>query len=46
MKDTVIFLAGAAFAGASSTAARQGFGVITSTAIPMRQVQLALKYQF
>jgi len=39
-------LAGAAFAGAPSTAARQGFGVITSTAIPMRQVQLALKYQF
>ena len=39
-------LAGAAFPGASSNAARQGFGVITSTAIPMRQVQLALKYQF
>jgi Carboxypeptidase regulatory-like domain len=39
-------LAGAAFAGAPSTAAHQGFGVITSTAIPMRQVQVALKYQF
>jgi hypothetical protein len=39
-------LAGAAFAGAPATAARQGFGVISSTAIPMRQIQVALKYQF
>src|SRR5262249_26272294 len=27
-----------------STAARQGFGVISTTAIPMRQLQMALKY--
>src|SRR5262245_40306293 len=39
-------LADSAFAGARSNAARQGFGVITSTAIPMRPVQLALKYHF
>jgi hypothetical protein len=38
--------AGAPFPGAPSNAARQGFGVITSTAIPMRQLQLALKYSF
>jgi hypothetical protein len=38
--------AGAAFAGAPSNAARQGFGVISSTAIPMRQLQVALKYSF
>jgi hypothetical protein len=37
---------GAPFAGAQSNAARQGFGVINSTAIPMRQLQLALKYSF
>jgi hypothetical protein len=39
-------LAGAAFPGAPSNAARQGFGVISSTAIPMRQLQLGLKYSF
>jgi hypothetical protein len=39
-------LAGAAFSGAGSSAAHQGFGIITSTAIPMRQIQMALKYQF
>jgi hypothetical protein len=39
-------LAGTPFSGAPSTAARQGFGVISSTAIPMRQLQLALKYSF
>lgn len=39
-------LAGSAFAGQPSTNAHQAFGVITSTAIPMRQVQLALKYFF
>jgi hypothetical protein len=39
-------LAGAAFAGAPSNAARQGFGVINSTAIPMRQLQVGLKYLF
>src|SRR3989454_7652218 len=41
-------LAGAAFAGAPANAAHQGFGVIsaTSPAVPMRQLQLALKYSF
>jgi hypothetical protein len=39
-------LAGAAFQGAPANAARQGFGVISSTAIPMRQLQLGLKYSF
>jgi hypothetical protein len=39
-------LAGAAFPGAPSNAARQGFGVISSTALPMRQLQLGLKYSF
>jgi len=39
-------LAGAAFPGQPSTNAHQGFGQITNTAIPMRQVQLALKYSF
>jgi hypothetical protein len=39
-------LAGAAFAGAPANAARQGFGVINSTAIPMRQIQFGLKYLF
>ena len=37
-------LAGPAFPGAPANAAHQGFGVISSTAIPMRQLQLALKY--
>jgi hypothetical protein len=39
-------LAGAAFQGAAPNAAHQGFGVISSTAIPMRQLQMALKYSF
>ena len=39
-------LAGPAFPGAPANAARQGFGVITTTAIPMRQIQLGLKYSF
>jgi hypothetical protein len=39
-------LAGAAFAGQPATAAHQGFGVISSTATSMRQLQLALKYTF
>jgi hypothetical protein len=39
-------LAGAAFPGASATAAHQGFGTITSTQVAMRQLQLALKYVF
>jgi hypothetical protein len=39
-------LAGAAFPGAPANAAHQGFGVISSTALPMRQIQLGLKYSF
>ena len=37
---------GAVFPGAPANAARQGFGVISSTAIPMRQLQVGLKYLF
>lgn len=39
-------LAGSAFPGGSANAAHQGFGVISSTALPMRQLQLGLKYLF
>jgi hypothetical protein len=39
-------LAGAAFPGQPATNAHQGFGVISGTAISMRQLQLALKYSF
>jgi hypothetical protein len=39
-------LSGAVQPGLSSRAAHQNFGVITSTAIPMRQIQLGLKYSF
>ena len=39
-------LAGPAFTGAPANAAHQGFGVISSTALPMRQIQLGLKYSF
>jgi len=39
-------LAGAAFAGQPGTNAHQGFGVVSGTAIAMRQLQLALKYSF
>jgi hypothetical protein len=39
-------LAGAAFPGAPENAAHQGFGVITTTMLPMRQIQLGLKYSF
>jgi Carboxypeptidase regulatory-like domain len=39
-------LAGAPFPGAPANAARQGFGVISTTAIPMRQIQFGLKYLF
>lgn len=39
-------LAGAAFPGAPANAAHQGFGIISSTSIPMRQIQLGLKYTF
>src|SRR5262245_40349168 len=38
--------AGAPFPNAPTNAARQGSGVISSTAIPMRQLQMALKYSF
>ncbi|MBS1794620.1 MAG: TonB-dependent receptor [Acidobacteria bacterium] len=39
-------LAGAAFPGAPANAAHQGFGIISTTSIPMRQIQLGLKYTF
>jgi hypothetical protein len=32
--------------GSRRRAAHQGFGVITATAVPMRQIQLGLKYFF
>ena len=38
--------AGAAFPGAPANAPHQGFGVISTTAIDMRQLQLGLKYSF
>src|SRR5581483_1827426 len=38
--------AGAAFPGAPANAAHQGFGVISTTALPMRQLQVGLKYLF
>jgi hypothetical protein len=38
--------AGAPFPGAPANAPRQGFGVITSTRIAMRQLQVGLKYTF
>jgi hypothetical protein len=39
-------LAGAAFPGQPATNAHQGFGVISGTAIAMRQLQMAPKYSF
>ena len=39
-------LAGAIFPGQPATSAHQGFGVISGTSIPMRQMQLGLKYTF
>jgi hypothetical protein len=39
-------LAGAAFPGQPSTNPHQGFGVISGTAVQIRQVQVALKYTF
>lgn len=39
-------LAGAAFPGAPANAARQGFGIISTTSIPMRQIQFGIKYSF
>ncbi|HTS62158.1 MAG TPA: TonB-dependent receptor [Candidatus Acidoferrales bacterium] len=39
-------LAGAAFPNQPTTNAHQGFGVVSGTAIAMRQLQLALKYSF
>ena len=38
--------AGAAFPGAPANAAHQGFGIISTTALPMRQLQVGLKYSF
>jgi hypothetical protein len=39
-------LAGTSFPGAPANAAHQGFGIISTTAIPMRQLQLGIKYSF
>lgn len=39
-------LAGDPFPGAPANAAHQGFGIINSTSIPMRQIQFGLKYSF
>jgi hypothetical protein len=39
-------LSGSAFPGQPGTAAHQNFGVISSTSIGMRQIQLGLKYSF
>ena len=39
-------LSGAARPGLAATAAHQNFGVVTSTANSMRQIQLGLKYSF
>jgi hypothetical protein len=38
--------AGSAFTGAPANAPHTGFGVVTGTAIPMRQLQAGLKYSF
>jgi hypothetical protein len=43
---TTNILAGAAYPGQPTTKAHQGFGVISSTAQAMRQLQLGLKYTF
>jgi hypothetical protein len=39
-------LSGAVRPGMPSTAARQNFGVVTSTSTNMRQIQFGLKYLF
>jgi hypothetical protein len=39
-------LAGAVIPGAPAGSAHSGFGVISGIAIPMRQLQVALKYTF
>jgi hypothetical protein len=39
-------LAGAAIPGAPTGAAHSGFGAISGTSIPMRELQLGLKYTF
>jgi hypothetical protein len=39
-------LSGSAQSGLPGTFSHQGFGVVTSTATSMRQVQLGLKYAF
>jgi hypothetical protein len=38
--------AGPAFVGAPANAPHSGFGVVTTTAVPMRQLQAGLKYSF
>jgi hypothetical protein len=38
--------AGKAIPGAPANAPHDGFGLVTSTAIDMRQIQLGLKYSF
>jgi hypothetical protein len=45
-EPSVNILSGAAFPGQPATAAHQTFGVVSSTSIGMRQVQLGLKYSF
>jgi hypothetical protein len=45
-EPNVNILSGTAFAGQPATAAHQGYGVISSTSIGMRQIQLGLKYSF
>jgi hypothetical protein len=39
-------LAGAAIAGAPAGSAHTGYGVISSLALPLRQLQIGLKYTF
>jgi hypothetical protein len=39
-------LAGKPFPGAPANAAHDGFGIINSTALPMRQLQVGVKYSF
>jgi hypothetical protein len=39
-------LSGAVRSGLAGTAAHQNFGVVTGTSVPMRQLQLGLKYSF
>jgi hypothetical protein len=43
---TLNILSGATVAGKTDRDTRQGFGVVTATSTPMRQIQLGLKYSF